>query len=389
MADYTDEVIRKAQNTVANYNPNEQLNMNDSRLTNVENARQTEATQVNNNYNKMISDSEKFYQDQINLSKQYQDKQIENQNAQTEQTIKEIEQQRDKTQREYQKEQQGAYQDYQKQINPYGASAEQLAANGLANSGYGESSRVAMYNQYQQRVASAKQSLNDAEMQYNNMIAQARLTNNTNLADIAYNFAKTQADLALQGFQYKNSLLQAQEQQLNTINSRYDNRYNTVLSMLQNELETRRANYNAATEVLQNQRNFEYQREQDRLDRELKERQFEYQKERDRIADEQWQKSYNLKASKSSGSSGFSGYSVSLPTSGSADANANDKLYNEYIGYVEKIGNIYKNSNSMDNRNKAASVLESYNSAVQKLYNQGKISKNQAYSIYDKINQYR
>ena len=312
MADYTEDVLKNAQNIVANYNPNEQLNLNDSRLTGVESARQTEATQVNDNYNKMLNDANKFYQDQINISKEYQDKQIANQNAQTEQSIKEINQAKEKAQRDYQKEQRGAYTDYQKQINPYGANAETMAANGLARSGYSESSNVAMYNQYQQRVASAKQSLNDAMVQYDNMIAQARLTNNTNLADIAYNFAKTQADLALQGFQYKNSLLQAQEQQLNTVNARYDNRYNTMLSLLQNELETRRANYNNATEVLQNQRNFEYQREQDRIANELKRQQLEYQKERDRIADEQWEKSYQLSKSKSSGGSSGTPY-VDLP----------------------------------------------------------------------------
>lgn len=47
------------------------------------------------------------------------------------------------------KQGQALYQDYKKQSNPYGANAEQLASQGLANSGYVESSQVAMYNTYQ------------------------------------------------------------------------------------------------------------------------------------------------------------------------------------------------------------------------------------------------
>ena len=77
MAGYTDELLNKSKQTVANYNPNEQVNMADERLTNVNNEREQQITQTNDRYNSMINDSNKFYQDQINIAKEYQDKQIE------------------------------------------------------------------------------------------------------------------------------------------------------------------------------------------------------------------------------------------------------------------------------------------------------------------------
>lgn len=297
MADY----IKQAEEYVANYNPNETINLNDQRLTNVETARNQATNQVTNTYNNMINQADKFYNDQINIAKQYSDTQIANQNAQTEQAIKEINQQRDKAQREYNKEQRGAYQDYRTQIDPYGINAEVRASKGLNNSGYSETSNVAMYNAYQNRVATARQSLSDAMTNYDNMIAQARLSNNTTTAELAFKFAQQQAELALQGFQYKNDLLGQQQAQLNTVNSRYDSQYNNMLNLLENELSNRRANYNTALNTLESYRNFEYQKEKDRRDEEFRRQQAQLEQER-------WQKEYELSLSRlnSSRSSGGS-----------------------------------------------------------------------------------
>ena len=56
---------------------------------------------------------------------------------------------------------------------------------GLENTGYSESSLVSMYNAYQNRVGTAKESLNNTIMNYNNAITQATLANNEKLAEIA------------------------------------------------------------------------------------------------------------------------------------------------------------------------------------------------------------
>ena len=55
---------------------------------------------------------------------------------------------------EAQKSAKALYTNYQKEQNAYGANAEAIAAQGLANSGYAESSRVNLYNNYQNNVTS-------------------------------------------------------------------------------------------------------------------------------------------------------------------------------------------------------------------------------------------
>lgn len=170
-----------------------------------------------------------------------------------------------------------------------------MAARGLANTGYSESSQVSMYNAYQNRVAMARQSLADSQQNYDNLIAQARLNNDTKQAEIAAQLAKQQAEFALQGFQYKNTLIESRQQQLNALNSRYDSRYNTMLSLMQNELENRRQNYQTNVNLLlkakdyqQQDKEFDESQRRWKAEYDLKERQFQAERQ-------QWQQEYNLK----------------------------------------------------------------------------------------------
>lgn len=272
-----DDLVKQANNYVANYNPNEQVNTQDSRLTTIENQRGQDITNTTNQYNQMINDTDKFYQTQIDTAKQIADRQAQVQNASTEQQIKEINQQRERTERDYQKEQRGAYTDYQKQVNEYGVNAEVMAARGLANTGYSESSQVSMYNAYQQRVATARQSLADSQQNYDNLIAQARINNDTRQAEIANELARQQAEYALQGFQYKNTLIESRQQQLNQLNARYDSRYNTMLGVMENELQAKRQNFNTYANVIQS--NKELEQRQAQFDAEMKQKQAQWEKE--------------------------------------------------------------------------------------------------------------
>ena len=88
-----------------------------------------------------------------------------------------------------------------------------MASQGLNTSGYSESSKVSMYNQYQNRVSVARDVFSRAVLNYDNSIKEAQLANNARLAEIAYNALQTELELSLQGFQYKNTLLQTQLQQ--------------------------------------------------------------------------------------------------------------------------------------------------------------------------------
>lgn len=304
---------------MATNTPNYEIDPKDARLQGVETNKQAALTESNNTYDGMINESDKFYQAQIDASQQWAATQSQLQQQQTDFAIEQIEQQKAQATKDYTKEQSGAYVDWQKQSNQYGADAEQMAANGLTNTGYAESNQVAMFNAYQNRVATAKESYNLAIQNYNNKITEARLQNSVALAEIAYQSLQQELELGLQGFQYKNQLVTEKANKKTELESIYHNQYQDVL----NQINTENA---LAEDVRQYNEGLAYKKEQDaqaqaRWEKEIElekardaeaKRQWEaevaYQKERDKVADSQWQKEYNLTASKysntSSGSSG-------------------------------------------------------------------------------------
>jgi hypothetical protein len=131
-------------------------------------------------------------------------------------------------------------------------------------------------------------------VQYDNMINQAKLSNNEALAEIAFNYAKAQAQYALEGFQYKNTLIESKQTRLAELGQRYDTKYQNMLNQINNELAARRETFYQANNVISNYNKL-------KQDQDQWEKQMAYQRERDAIADAQWERQYNLSASKSSG----------------------------------------------------------------------------------------
>ena len=215
--------------------PNYDINYNDERFTKVESDKQQALSELEQTYGGMIGESDKYYQAQIDASKQWADKQTEIQNANTDFAIEKIEQQKDQAHKSYLKEQSGAYTDWQKQSNQYGAKAEQMAMQGMGGTGFSESSQVSMYNTYQQRVSTARESYNNAVLNYNNAIKDAQLQNNSALAEIAYQSLQQQLELSLQGFQYKNTLLLEQANQKRELENTYYGGYQDVLAQMNTE----------------------------------------------------------------------------------------------------------------------------------------------------------
>jgi hypothetical protein len=251
----------------------------------------------NSMYDTMINDSEKYYQDQIDATKEYEEEQKKIQNEQTEQAINEIEQKKGYLEKDYQREQRGAYTDWQRESNRYGVNAEQQAASGLTNTGYSESSQVSMYNTYQNRVATARESYQRAVVDYDNAIANARIANNAALAEIAYNALQATLELSLQGFQYKNTLLTDRLNRQQALDTEYYGRYRDL--------------YTQAEQV----RQFNEQ--------------MKFQKEQAAQAQKNWEKEYqlSLKATSSRGSSGgrsSGGSSKNKSSGGSVSLNGNN-----------------------------------------------------------------
>lgn len=234
-----------------NYN----IDYEDPRFKEVETQKQAALDQMNNTYNDMVGQTDQYYQEQINASKQWAEEQQKIQQDNTNFAIEKVEQQKDQANKDYIKEQSGAYVDWQKQSGKYGAQAEQMAQQGLTNTGFSESSQVSMYNTYQNRVATARDSYNNAVLNYNNAIKEAQLQNNAKLAEIAYQALQIQLEMSLQGFQYKNQLLIEQANKQQEIDNTYHDRYLAVL----NQMNTENA---LAEEVRQYNESMALQREQ-------------------------------------------------------------------------------------------------------------------------------
>ena len=128
------------------------------------------------------------------------------QQEQTDFTIDQIEQKQEQAEKDYTKEQQAAYGDYKRQTDPYGVNAEQMAALGLSRSGYSESANVAMYTAYQNRVATARASFEQAKQTFENAIREAKLTNDINLAQIAQQAMEQSLALAMDSVVYLGNL---------------------------------------------------------------------------------------------------------------------------------------------------------------------------------------
>lgn len=186
-------------------------------------------------YDDMISESTGGYDKLVDASKDYVDKQTKLQNEQTDFAIKKINQEKDQAKKDYLKEQTGAYTDWQKQSNPYGVNAEQMASMGMSDTGYSETSQVSMYNTYQNRVATARETYNKALLNYNNSITEAKLQNSSLLAEIAYQGLQDQLKLSIESMQYKNSLLTQKTTAQREIRNEYINRWKTLLDQMNTE----------------------------------------------------------------------------------------------------------------------------------------------------------
>lgn len=256
------------------------VNYDDKRFKDVENEKQSELNKYNETYDNLINERNNFTKEQQDMIDRWEttQKDIANNNLQYQKDL--IEQQRKKSEQAYQNEAKASYIDYQKEVDKYGVSRENVVNNGLSNSGYAESSKVDMYNTYQNRLGTARKSMEDAGIEFDNAIRQAQLQNDETLAQNALKALQDKLNIALEGFNYKS---EQENNKLNwnyNINNNYYNRYKDVESQINYENET-------AEKIRQYNENMAYQKEQQRLEQERWEKEMAYQKEQDAIANAQ------------------------------------------------------------------------------------------------------
>lgn len=251
--------------------PNYEINYEDDRFAKVDADIQQQSSNLDQVYGGMIDNTDQFYNDLKQSTQDYADKQSQIQQEKTDFAIEQINQQKEQANKDYQKEQSGAYVDWQKQSNQYGAEAEKMAAAGLANTGYSESSQVSMYNTYQNRVATARESYQRAVLNYDNAIKDAQIQNNAALAEIAYNALQKQLELGLQGFQYKNQLILDLTGKKTELNNTKWNRYQDILNQINTENalaeDARQFNENLAFQETENEKDRTFKAQEAELDR--------------------------------------------------------------------------------------------------------------------------
>lgn len=300
---------------------NYDINYDDERFQAVEAEKDAQLSQMGNAYNEMINNSDQFYEDQKQAVEDYKNQQTELQNQQTEFAIQKIEQEKDKTLKDYTKEQKGAYVDYQKATNQYGVNAEQMASQGLAGSGFSESSQVSMYNTYQNRVSTAREVYNQAILNYNNSIQEARLNNNSKLAEIAYQALQNQLQLSLEGFQYKNTLILDKMNKEQELNDRYYARWQDVQNQINTENQFKE-------QIRQYDEQLAYYKEKDAKEYELEIKKLEEQKRQFELEYELQEKQVNASLTKSSSSGSSGGNSSKSSSGGSSSALKNSSSNN-------------------------------------------------------------
>lgn len=325
-----------------------EVDYNDSRLVNVRNEQAQKESEIKDRYDALANESKIYYDNQIENSKNWANKQTELQNNNLNQTLNEIQQTKEQTEKDYMREQKGAYADYQKQINPYSVRAEQMAANGLSNSGFSENERISKYLAYQNRYTSARESLNKALINVNNSIVQARNANDARIAEIAEKAMDEQLSLSLQAFNYRSTLMQEKEQRIAENTDRYNSQYQNVLAQINQEIE--------------NQKwwdNFNYEREQREKEFNLKMQELALKK---REAEKQMEYiTAQINALNRKSSSSFSSSKKSVSNSGTS---AQNKLYSSLLSSVSKMSGM------------------SARSLVASKYNSGEITKEQAEKLY-------
>lgn len=234
------------------------VDYNDKRFTQLEEEKQSELNKYNEAYDDLIKERDDFTKRQQELVDNWENtqKDIANKNLQYQQDL--IEQQRKKAEQEYQREAKASYIDYQKEVDRYGVSRENVVNNGLSNSGYAESSKVDMYNTYQNRLGTARKGIQDAVIEFDNAIRQAQLSNDETLAQNALTALQNKLNIALEGFNYKSEQTNNKLNWNNTLNNNYYNRYQDVLSQINYENQQKEA-------IRQWEAEMAYKKEQDAI----------------------------------------------------------------------------------------------------------------------------
>ena len=228
-------------------------------------------------------------------------------------------------------EQKKAKNDFVSYTNPYGLQAEQFASQGLLNSGVSETAKLGGFNSYQNRLASANKAMQDAFIQYDNDMSQARLNNDVQKAQNALAKLEMQLKYSESFYNNKSTLTQNQLSNNQQLDSDYYNRYQTTYNNIQTEKQRAEAIRQWELEMQEKQRQYNEN--------------LALQKAESQRQQANWEKEYALsKLASARRSSGGSSRS-----SGSLDDTVKSDTY-DLTGYPIQIGNVSQELLTKDGR---------------------------------------
>lgn len=222
----------KWDDLISEYNKN--IAATNEQMTDLNNQKQATLNEYNTNYQNQLNEYDNLMAQQQNVIDTYKQNQEDALQKNYQSNLDTINQNKQETQEQINKEKKDSYVDYMKQINQYGGAAEQLASQGLANTGYAESSKIAMYNTYQNRVSAAQTALTKANVEYDRQMTEAKNNYDVGLAQVALTTLQQSYQLALQGFEYKNTLFNNKTNFELQVEDNYFNKGNTLQNRIDN-----------------------------------------------------------------------------------------------------------------------------------------------------------
>lgn len=152
--------------------------------------------------NKYYSDSQS-YMDAYKAAQEATERRI---NANVQAAVNRLNDQKNNVEKQKEEAERAAYSAYRTAVNPYGARAQQLAALGLGDSGYSETSLLNLGNQYQKAVSDAYTAQNEALRAIELQIEEARLSGDSQKADALIAYHQNVANMGLQNAQFYTNL---------------------------------------------------------------------------------------------------------------------------------------------------------------------------------------
>ena len=242
----------------------------DERLAQIESEKQKALNENKNTYDSMLQDNQNLFNQQNEYANTYEQAKNEAVDKQLAYQETLINQQKESARKNMETESKKAKNEYTAYVNPYGNQAESFASQGLLNSGVSETAKLGGWNTYQNRIATANKTMQDALTEYDNAMNEARLTYDVQKAENALAKLEMQLNFAESFYNNKATISQNQLTNNQNIDSEYYNRYQTEYNNIQNEKAQEEAirqfNAQLAEEQRQYNESMAYQKEQDALD---------------------------------------------------------------------------------------------------------------------------